>query len=245
MSETRQLIAVIKKQLKRQGMTYRDLAAALKLSEPSVKRLFASGRFTLDRLAQVSNLLGFTLAELSQEAASNSPQLSMLTNQQEKEVAADSKLLLVAICALNHWTFDDIVSTYRLTDAECIERLVHLDRLGLIKLLSANRIRVIVSRDFDWQPLGPIQILFRDAGQNDFLTGAFVKQGDVMAFVQGMLTQAGALQIQSELRKVRQKLAELHQEALAVPMDQRHGTGLLFALREWEPEAFTKLRRSH
>ncbi len=68
MTETKLLIAAIKKQLKIQNLTYRDVAAALGLSEPSVKRLFASGRFTVDRLVQVSNFLGFTLAELSKEA---------------------------------------------------------------------------------------------------------------------------------------------------------------------------------
>lgn len=244
MTESSQLIAVVKKQLKRQGLTYRDVATALRLSEPSIKRLFTSGRFTVDRLVQVGNLLGFTLAELTQEAATQAPRLLTLTDQQEKELVADSKLLLVAVCALNQWTFADIVSTYRLTEAECIKRLLHLDRLRMIDLRPGNQIRVVVSRDFDWQPHGPIKKLFREEGQNDFLNAAFTAPGEAMAFVQGMVTEAGALQIQAELRKLRQKMAELHQDALAVPLNQRRGTGLLLALREWEPAGFTKLRRS-
>ena len=58
-----QLIATIKRQLKSKGLTYRDVARALQLSEPSVKRLFSSERFTVDRLAQISHLLEFTLAD--------------------------------------------------------------------------------------------------------------------------------------------------------------------------------------
>ena len=69
MNEISQLIKTLKRRLKIQGMTYRELAAALNLSEASVKRLFASERFTLDRIVEIANLLGYTLAELAQEAA--------------------------------------------------------------------------------------------------------------------------------------------------------------------------------
>src|SRR5262249_26298627 len=75
MNEVEQLIATIKRQLKAQGLTYRDVAQALALSEASVKRLFASERLNLDRLAQIAALLGFTLAELTQEAAAALPVL--------------------------------------------------------------------------------------------------------------------------------------------------------------------------
>ena len=244
MTETAQLIATIKKQLKRQGLTYGDVAVALRLSEPSVKRLFSSGSFTLERLIQVGNLLGFSLAELAQEAAANAPRLMMLTEQDEQDLASDTKLLLVAVCALNHWAMGEIVSVYRLTEAECIKRLLQLDRMRIIDLRPGNQIRVVVSRDFDWQPNGSIRKLFRNEGRGDFLSANFSAPAETMAFVQGMVTEAGALQLQSELRKLRQKLAELHQDALAVPLSKRRGTGLLFALREWEPAAFTKLRRA-
>jgi hypothetical protein len=43
MTEIAQLIATIKLQLKAAGMTYRDVAQALDLSEPSVKRLLPAG----------------------------------------------------------------------------------------------------------------------------------------------------------------------------------------------------------
>src|ERR1035438_2925863 len=108
MTETSQLISTIKQQLKSQGLTYRDVASALKLSEPSVKRLFASGRFTVDRLVQISNFLGFTLAELSKEAMDGQPRLRTLTEKQERELVSDPKQLLVAVCALNHWSLAEI-----------------------------------------------------------------------------------------------------------------------------------------
>src|SRR6202046_1546061 len=103
-TEIVQLVATIKRQLKAQGLTYKDVSRALKLSEASIKRVFASERFTVTRLAQVGQLLGFTLAELLQESASSLPPLDTLTRAQEAQLVSDDKLLLVAVCSLNHWS---------------------------------------------------------------------------------------------------------------------------------------------
>jgi hypothetical protein len=50
--------------------------------------------------------------------------------------------------------------------------------------------------------------------------------------------------ILAELRKLRRKLAELHEESLAAPLSQRRGVGLLLAMRHWELAAFSQLRRN-
>lgn len=243
MTEATQLIATIKKQLKSQGMTYRDVARALKLSEPSVKRLFASERFTIERLVQISNLLGYTLAELSKEAQAAQPRLNTLTLKQEREVVSDPKLLVVSVCALNHWTLDEIVATYRVSQAECIKYLLRLDALRIIDLLPGNRIRINVSRDFDWLPSGPIRQYFQGRVMGDFLKSDFSSGDETMAFVNGMLTDQALAQLQDELRRLRRKFGELHEESLAAPLSKRRGVGLLLAMRGWEPAEFAKLRR--
>ena len=56
MAQVSSLIETLKKQLKAHGKTYADVAAALDLSEASVKRLFAEESFTLQRLSLVCNL---------------------------------------------------------------------------------------------------------------------------------------------------------------------------------------------
>jgi transcriptional regulator with XRE-family HTH domain len=243
MSEVTQLLTTIKRQLKVQGKTYRDVAGALGLSEASVKRLLTSDSFGVDRLVEISNLLGFTLAELAQEAALTGTRLHTLTEAQEKEVVSDTKLLLVAVCALNHWTVADILAVYRLTEAECVQKLLHLDRLHLIALMPGNRIRLNVARDFDWLPDGPIRCYFRTQGLADFLDGTFDRPDETLAFTHGMLTESALAAMQVELRRLRARFAELHEESLAAPLPKRRGSGLLLALREWEPAGFTALRR--
>lgn len=243
MSELDQLLATLKRQLKARGMTYRDLAAALDLSEASVKRLFATGGFTLERLLQVAHLLGFTLAELSQEAAQSGQRLHTLSEAQEGELVSDDRLLLVAVCVLNQWSLADILSVYRLSESEAIRCLARLDRLRLIELLPGNRVRLNVARDFDWLPNGPIHRFFLRQGLGEFLASDFAGADQMLGFAHGMLTEAALAQLQAEVRRLRQRFAELHQESLATPRGKRRGCGLLLALREWEMAAFTALRR--
>jgi hypothetical protein len=169
--------------------------------------------------------------------------LHTLTEKQEREVVSDPKLLMVAVCALNHWTMDEIVGLYRLGDAECIKYLLRLDTLRIIDLLPGNRIRLNVSRDFDWLPSGPIRQYFQSRGISDFLQSNFAQDEETIAFVHGMFTDQALAQILDELRRLRRKFAELHEESLSAPLSKRRGIGLLLAMRGWEPADFTKLRR--
>jgi hypothetical protein len=219
------------------------VAGALGLSEASVKRLLTSDTLGVDRLVEISNMLGFTLAELTQEAALTGTRLHTLSAEQEKELVSDTTLLLVAVCALNHWTLADILAVYRLSEAECLQKLLHLDRLQLIALMPGNRIRLNVARDFDWLPDGPIRRYFREQGLSDFLSGRFDGAEETLAFTHGMLTESALAALQVELRRLRARFAELHEESLASPLPKRRGSGLLLALREWEPAGFTALRR--
>jgi transcriptional regulator with XRE-family HTH domain len=243
MSEVTQLVAALKRHLKQQGKTYREVASGLGISEPTVKRLFATESFTLERVVELCNLLGFTLAELAQDAVDSAARLRTLTADQEKQLVSDPKLLLVAVCALNQWSLADILAVYRLPEAECLQKLLRLDRLGLISLLPGNRIRLNVARDFDWLADGPIRRYFREQGMPDFLDSPFARPEESLTFSHGMLTEAAIAKMQAELRQLRLRFAELHAESLAAPLSKRRGSGLLLAMREWEPGEFTKLRR--
>lgn len=244
MQEITQVIATLKQQLKLQGKTYRDVAVMLGVSEASVKRLLTTGRMPLERLIQLSNMLGFSLAELTQEAvAGNEARLRTLNIAQEQELVSDTKLLLVAVCAFNHWTFKDMLMTYQLNETECLQRLLRLDRLRFISLLPGNRIRLTVSRDFGWIPDGPINQYFRDRGMADFLNSRFTQTEEALSFSSGMLTEPAIAKMQAELRQLRLKFAGLHEESLASPLAKRRGCGLLLAMREWEPAEFSSLRR--
>jgi transcriptional regulator with XRE-family HTH domain len=242
-TESERLVATLKRLLKRRGMGYRELARKLGVSEPTVKRLFSRGGFSLDRLLRIASVLGMSLAEIAQQAEQSAAKIATLSEVQERELVADPAFLLVAACALNGWTAEEIVATYRMTRAECVRRLLRLDRLGLVTLLPGDRIRLNVARDFDWLPGGPIQRFFRKQEKEDFLSGEFAGKGEDLFFVFGMLTPHAKERLRAQLRKLRDEFSELHRESLAAAFEQRTGACLLVAQREWEPKSFAALRR--
>jgi len=244
MTEVTRLIATLKRQLKARALTYGDVARALRLSEASVKRLFSSERFTVDRLVQISQLVGFTLAELAQESAASVPTLKTLTQAQEKQLVSDPKLLVVAVCAFNHWSLADIIATYRITKAECLKRLLILDRMGILTVLPGDRIRLLAARNFVWLPNGPIRQFFLKQGMSDFLSSRFGETDESIDFAHGMLTASAHAEMQLESRRLRMRLSELHEESAAASLPQKRGVGMLVAIRHWEPKWFKDLRRS-
>lgn len=246
MGELDQIIAAAKQALKARGLTYRDVAPRMGLSEASVKRLFASRRFTAERLIQIANLLGMTLAELAElaeRADTSQRRIRRLTEAQEREVVSSHKLILVAACVLNHWRLEDITGTYRISETEAIRLLVKLDRLGLIALMPGNRIRLNVAQDFEWLPDGPIRRFFREHWLSDFHDSDFSRAEEEAVFLHGMLTPAALAALREDIRRLRQRFAEHVAESLKAPRAQRAGTGLMLSMREWEPREFTALRR--
>lgn len=244
MTEIARLIATIKHELKSQGFTYKAVAETLGLSEASVKRLFSSNRLTVDRLAELGRMLGYTLAELTQASQAASATLRSLTHAQEIKLVADPKLLLTAVCLLNHWTLAEIVARYRLTAAECLHRALVLDRMGLVEVLPGNRVRLKISREFDWRPDGAIREFFVSKGQHEFLDAGFGAAMESHGFNQGMLTESARVQLMTELKRLRARFAALHDESIAAPLSRKRGIGLMLAMREWEPAVFSAMRRS-
>ena len=243
MAQQAALVGALKEALKARGMTYAGVAKGLGLSEASVKRVFAAGSFTLERLDRICELIGIEITDLARMVRQEGEDPAQLSWAQEEQLVADPKLLLVAIHAVNHWTFDEIVATYTLSKTECIRLLARLDKLGIVDLLPNNKIRLRVTQNFSWLPGGPIQQYFRARVQNDFLQSRFDQSGELMMFVSGMLSRSSNAAIQSRIRRLAAELAEQHHQDLALPLAERFGTSLILAIRPWAPESFKRLQR--
>lgn len=242
MAQTTALIDALKRVLREQGITYADVAGQLKLSLPSVKRLFADKQFSLRRLDQVCELAGIEISDLARRVQQDK-EISHLEWEQEQQLVSDPKLMIVAVSALNRWTFAEILNAYELTEAELIQRLAQLDRMKLLELLPGNRLRPLVSPDFQWHRNGPIQQYFEAQVQTDFFNCAFTRPGEIRLFVTGMLSRQANAQMQQKLQRLGQDFRNLHEEDKGLPLAERFGTSLVLAMRPWETEIFRKLRR--
>jgi transcriptional regulator with XRE-family HTH domain len=242
--ENDQIGQAIKRALKAKGMTYRDAAEALAMSEGNVKRLLSKGIFTIPQTSAFAGILGMTLADLVLSATGATRDIRMLTEKQERQLVSDDSLLLVAVCALNHWTVDEMVAVYSISRAQCLKLLLTLERMGIVSLLPGDRISLRVTRDFDWLPNGPIRQFFMAQGLHDFLSGRFSGDDETLDFTHAMLSERAIALLQIEIRKLKARMDALHAEDTMTPLGRKRGVGMLLALREWEPEVFAARRRA-
>jgi transcriptional regulator with XRE-family HTH domain len=243
MAQSAALVEVLKRELRARGVKYADLARHLKLSEASVKRMFSRHDFTLSRLDEICRCAKIDFSELARALAREETLLSQLTEEQEKEIVADKKLFLAAVCALNHVTFDQIVEKYDVTPAECVRLLTRLDRLKFIELQPGNRMRLLVSRTFAWLPDGPIQRFFNEQAHNEFFRSRFNRADEFMLVVNGMLSKGSSGKVVEQLKRIAREFSEAHNDDMRLPLEQRSAMSLLVAFRHWELEAFAELRR--
>ena len=243
MSTTADLILALKQELKAAQMTYADLAVALYMAESSVKRMMAKGDMPLSRIDAICRALKLDFAELARRVADAQPLLKELAHDQERAVVADKKLLLCAICVLSQWTLDQIRSSYRLTEPECIKYFAQLDRIGIIELRPLNRYRLKLAKAFRWRPHGPVMNYFRDNALLDYFSGGFDATGEGLLLVHGSIGRSLAPSFFERMQRVAQDFAQQHQADQKLPEKEREGYTLLLAMRSWEFAAFTRLRR--
>lgn len=243
MSTSADLVTVLKKELKFAQMTYADLALALGMAESSVKRMLSKGDMPLSRIDEICRALKLDFAELAKRVADMQPLVTGLTEAQERAVVADKKLLLVAICVLSQWTLEQITSGYRLSPAECIKYLAQLDRIGIIELKPLNRYRLKLAKTFRWRPHGAVMHYFRDNALLDYFSGGFEGQDEGLLLVHGSISRSLAPSFMERMQRVAQDFAQQHQADQKLDAKNREGYTLLLAMRSWEFEAFSALRR--
>ncbi len=243
MAQSAALVDSLKWALRAHGVTYAAVAKELRLSEASIKRMFSRRSFTLSRLDAILAMIHMDLTDLLEEMSGEAHRITRLSPAQEQELVSDIKLLLVAVCARNHWGFKDIVAQYELTESECTRLLAKLDRLGLIELLPGNRIKLRVSEDFRWIPEGPIERFFEARVQKELLDSGFHGDHEHRLFLFGTLSPASQEVFARRLETLAREFAEHHKADNKLPIGERSNVGVVLAMRPWEFKAFRELRK--
>jgi DNA-binding Xre family transcriptional regulator len=244
MAQTRELIKTLKTALKAQGKTYADVAIELELTEASVKRLFSKQSFSLSRLDQVCHLLDMEIADLVQLMNEQQQRLQQLTIEQEKEITGNVILTLVAVCVLNRWRMEDILSYYRISETECVQHLARLDRLKVIELLPKNRIKLLVAPNFSWRENGPIQLFFQKKISQEFFNTRFNREDECLLVLNGMFSSQSNAELQRKLKRLAREFDLLNNDDAALDLKNRNGTTLVLAMRDWQYGLFRPLIKS-
>jgi transcriptional regulator with XRE-family HTH domain len=242
-SETAQIVNVLKRHLKSRGLTYRDLAVQLKLSEASVKRVFAGETFTLERLEKVCAAIGTTVAELV-KAASHSPESrsQYLTVEQEQLLASDSRLLACFYLLLNGRTAKEILMRMDLNERELRGLLVRLDAVRLIELLPKLKTRLRVGPVVSWRTDGPVYRLYERQVKAEFLQSDFPGASAALHFRSAELSDASAQILLRKLDQLALEFAEYAALDVGLPARDKRSVALLLAFRPWVFSMFEGLR---
>lgn len=205
--------------------------------------MLAKGDMPLSRVDAMCRALKLDFADLARRVADAQRLLKSLTDEQERAVVFDRKLMLVAINVLSHWTMAQMIAACRLTEAECIGYLAQLDRIGIIELRPLNRHRLKPAKTFRWRPHGPVMDFSRENVVLDDYSGGFDGPAEGLSLVHGSISKSLASSFLDRLQRVAQDFAQQHQtDQKLSPMD-RQGYTLLSGMRNWEFDVFKQLRR--
>jgi len=233
-SQTRDLLNALKKCLRAKGLSYRDVARALKLSEASVKRIFSEQTFSLMRLEEVCRFLDMTiydLARLTQQTAND--QVTTLAVEQEQALADDPLILTYFYLMLTGRTPEAIAEEFGLDDRQQMMMLARLSRLKLVELYPNNNGRLLTGLRIRWRQDGPIRKMYARQVQQSFLDSAFKGDDELFRFEMGELSDASAKVIAKKIGSLARELDDFVELDISVPKPEKRAFGLMIGFRPW------------
>jgi len=234
MTQTAELLQCLKKCLKAKGLTYRDVAAALDLSEASVRRIFSKRTFTLARLEQICRLLDMSIYDLARmNKIGSDDNVTRLTLEQEEGLAADPTALTYFYLMLTGRTPDKIAQEFGLDARQQTTLLVRLSRLKLVELYPTNNGRLLTSRRIEWRQNGPIRKAYQRQVMESFMNSEFALDGQMFRFETGELSDASVKLLFRKLDKLSQDFDELADLDISVPASGKKAVGMMVAVRPW------------
>jgi AcrR family transcriptional regulator len=242
MAERAQIVTELKQALRESGHTYSDVAKKLGLSVASVKRLFSTADFSLQRVDEICELIGLGLREILERAHDRTEPTDQLTLAQETEIVSDPKLLFMTWLVLIRTPFEEIIQAYLFTEREAQQYLIRLDRLKVLELQPGNRARLLVSRHFSWRPGGPVQKYIHQKLLREFFASHFCGPQEEFFFHGGRITDEALAQLKRALRSASRECAEIIEQDRG-STQARKGAAFVLALRPWNFSGFKQFER--
>lgn len=244
MAKSKKLVECIKVELKSKGITYAKLADHLKLTESAVKHMFSVGNFSLERLDEISEVLGMDMSDLVALTIDREPKLERLTIKQESELVNDMKLFIVAYAVMNYWKVDEILARYDFSKPDLLKYLIHLEKTGFLELHVNNRIVPKVANNFSWHPDGPMENLFQTRVLPEFFRSDFSDDDALRVTKSGDITEKSRHLLAKRVQALGEYFDELCFNDRYENLDARRtGSSLIVGIREWSFSPFLDARK--
>lgn len=151
-----EITTALKSALKSKGVTYKEVADKLALSEKTIKRLFRDKDCSLSRLNDICELIGLSLYDLLDFAKNYQEPLVKLSHEQQVYLGAHPYHFNFLILLTTDHSLEQIQKTYGLSDMSLFRYLRNLDHQGFIELGPNNVFRLLIQGKLLMQLHGPV-----------------------------------------------------------------------------------------
>lgn len=250
MNETERLFDTLKRCLRSKGVTYGGLARKLNLSESSVKRLFAKGSFSVERLERVCRAIDMSIADLVRMAAGQATAPApdkdfTLTLEQERILAGNPSLLAFFYLLLNGHQPEVVAERLGLSKRAVANFLSRLVACGLCHAGKGRQVNLNARLPIAWRPDGPVRVLYERQVRSEFLQGEFAAKNEALNFHSAELSPASVRILMRKMERLSADFADLALLDVGLPSREKMSVAMLLATRPWVFSMFSAYRPRH
>lgn len=227
-----QLVLSLKSALKAKGVSYKELARLLSLSEASVKRIFSTGSFSLDRFLEICEVARIPPESLFSLISGMSNQEHEYTVEQEAFFSESPQHLAFFDLLLKGETPRQIAKKHNLSEVQMQKFLRDLEKLDLVDWLPQDKIKLRTARNVRWRKGGPLKRKLLPLAKDEFLKDAFDGSNSENRFLLIDLSDRNQMKLKIRIQELVEELSKDSSIDL-VAKSKRETIGLFLAYRPW------------
>lgn len=143
--------------LKERKITYSALAKKLNVAEVTVKRWMTSHDMSFETLARICSILELNPVAIVEKRSAENFLGRQYSEEQEKYFSTHPVETYLFVKAMMGLSFEQLKSLPGQTPTTIIRAMRQMEKVGLIRLLSGNKIRMMVKGPFRWRNNGELQ----------------------------------------------------------------------------------------
>lgn len=168
--------------LKNRQMTYADLAAAMEVSEPTIKRMFVEQDCKMGRLLKMCDVLEVSLSDVMDRAKRAEEAAFELPLETERLLAREPLLFYMFILLRDGISDQDIQDRYDISPSQYFLNMRQLEKMGLARTRQDGTITVYKEIRIQFRRHGPLRGLIRHINTEFFVETYERPDSDVSAF---------------------------------------------------------------
>lgn len=237
MSE-KEIVHALKIYLKNAGITYKTLAQQINVSEPTLKRDFHRGSMPLARILKICDVLSVRLQEVLEFITTDLGQkVYRLTMEEEEYLARHLDVYAYIYLLTKYNTPEEVEKQLKLSKATTYYFLRSLERLGLIQILSKNKIRYLKGEHIIGNMHGAASKEIGKRVYNDFVSNDFSIEPKIRSLTSVELSPANVEWLRNRIQQLKNELIIRHNQDESLS----HGKvslGVLMAMRPWDSNVY-------